>query len=669
MSLQRRLTLFFVLIVILPLGAAGFVVQRVVVGEIDRRSVLALGPALDATVALYNDRVEALDSRVRATVGVTRFADLLEGDSTGRLDDFLEARLSGISSLDFLIALNNDGEVLSHARRPGSFVPGVQPPDRDEILSATAGVGPGFVRTVDIPVRIAGEGKVGSVIGGFWVDQDLLSGSSQESSVLSLVAGGEIIASTASLGFPVAVMPVYGQAFEADIDGQAKARARPLGEDMSIIASTPVAPIDRLSRGVLTSMLGLLALAVFGTTLLAYLLARLITRPLEEVAAGAQAISDGRFDYRIPVRSKDEVGQLAAVFNDMTGRLEQRETELQSSRAQLQRAVQRMGETLRATHDMGQMLDATLNTAVDAVGADAGVLWRFTSTRNDLYASNVVGLDPDSLGIVHVGEGVTGHVAERAANLLLPFSGAPRPIETEPAAPVAIAIPLYSQRRVTGVLAVYRTESSSPFSRDDLDTVVFLAERGGVAIENVQLHEEAKRLSLMDGLTGTWNRRFLQMQFRQVLATATRFERPFSVLMLDIDFFKPVNDTYGHQRGDSILVEFAQRVGGTLREVDTFARYGGEEFLCLLSETDVDGAMTTAEKILDVIRSEPFGAPGEDEIRLTVSIGIAAYPEHGDTYRDLVEAADRALYAAKDSGRNTFKVAGKKKDSQLKLAT
>ncbi|MGI8773464.1 MAG: hypothetical protein ACR2KQ_00420, partial [Actinomycetota bacterium] len=124
MSLQRRLTLFFVLIVILPLAAAGFVVQRVVVGEIDRRSVLALGPALDATVALYNDRVEALDSRVRAAMGVTRFAELLEEGSSGRLDDFLQARLSGARSLDFLIALDTNDRVIGEARRDGQFVPG-----------------------------------------------------------------------------------------------------------------------------------------------------------------------------------------------------------------------------------------------------------------------------------------------------------------------------------------------------------------------------------------------------------------------------------------------------------------------------------------------------------------------------------------------------------------
>ena len=147
------------------------------------------------------------------------------------------------------------------------------------------------------------------------------------------------------------------------------------------------------------------------------------------------------------------------------------------------------------------------------------------------------------------------------------------------------------------VLAFYRRDIGRRFTREDLDTMTFLVEQGGVAIENVLLHEEAQRLSITDGLTGTWNRRYLYMQFKQVLATAQRFDRPFSVLMLDLDNFKDINDNYGHQRGDAILVEFSHRVSTMLREVDTFARYGGEEFVCLLSETDEAGALTTAEKI------------------------------------------------------------------------
>jgi len=207
------------------------------------------------------------------------------------------------------------------------------------------------------------------------------------------------------------------------------------------------------------------------------------------------------------------------------------------------------------------------------------------------------------------------------------------------------------------VLSAYRQDEKRPFTQQDLDTIQFLAEQGGVAIENVLLHEEAQRLSLTDGLTGTWNRRYFQMQFRQVLATATRFDRPFSFLMLDLDHFKQANDTYGHQRGDAILIEFSRRVKKALREVDTFARYGGEEFIVLLPETDEVGALTTGEKIREAIRSQPFAALGEEPVPITVSIGVASYPAHGDSFQVLVEAADQALYAAKQAGRDRVVVA------------
>ena len=105
------------------------------------------------------------------------------------------------------------------------------------------------------------------------------------------------------------------------------------------------------------------------------------------------------------------------------------------------------------------------------------------------------------------------------------------------------------------------------------------------------------------------------------------------------------------------MIEFSQRVKHSLREVDTFARYGGEEFICLLSETDEEGARTTGEKIREAIRSEPFGALDETPAPVTVSIGVSSYPRHGPTFNDLVEAADRALYRAKQAGRDRVEVA------------
>lgn len=666
MSLQQRLTLFFVLIVILPLAAAGFVVQRVIGDEIGERAIISLRPALDATVSLYNSRSEVLVRRVRTSVGDDAFPRLLEAEDRAGLDLYLARRIAQSTDIDFLLVVDSHGDIMGSASKPGNFVQGFDQPTMPEIARADPGAGKGFTRTQPILVRIAGVGSVGRLIGGFWLDERMLTVSASDSETdLSIVANGLVVASTAPLGAPVQIEVDFAGDFSTTIDEKVKAAATQLENGVGIVASTPAAPIEASSRRVLTSLLVLLGLALLGTTALAYLLARLISQPLEELAQGAAAIAEGKFDHRIPVRSRDEVGQLALAFNDMTARLHDTVGQLSHSRDQLQRAVRRVGDTLRATHDMKQMLESVVNTAADALESEVAILWSFTPTRNEVYPSIARGIDINELPRLRVTEGVVGFVAERASSIVIPpphgTQGMPRPARDEPSFPVALVTPLYSQDRMVAVLALYRTDPRKHFVEEDVEMVNFLTEQCGVAIENVLLHEEAQRLSLTDGLTGTWNRRFMQMQFRQVLATATRFERPFSILMLDLDNFKQVNDTFGHQKGDEILVEFSTRVKIALREVDTFARYGGEEFICLLAETDVNGAITTAEKIREAIKGEPFGESPDRQVSLTVSIGVASYPEHGETYASLVESADQAMYRAKQLGRDRIAVAEKLK--------
>lgn len=658
MSLQRRLTLYFVLIVMLPLVAAAFGVQQVVGAELERRAVSALQPALDGAVSVYNTRIEIFEPELRSTIGSPRLAALLVDDDRAALENYLATLVAGADALDVIVLTRPDGSVLGTAMREPRFLAGFDAPTPLDIATSPERKGEGFVRTAPTPIRIAGRGAVATAVGATWIDARVLDAPGQEIE-LSLAQGETVIASTLELDRVTRVDIDGNGAFEAELGGASFAQARDLrGGDMQLIASTPSGPLTDVSRRLLLPMLGVLALALFATSALALLLARHLTQPLEELSAGALAIAEGRFDHQIPVRSRDEVGQLAIAFNEMRDRLATSYTQLSSSRDQLQRAVRRVGETLRSTHDMNQMLGSILNTAADAVDADAAVLWRFTPTRDGLQASLAVGLDGHAKGTVPVGHGIVGFVAERAQPVFLPSQGGPRPARGEPPFPATIAVPIYSEDRIAAVLAAYRNDEARPFGPEDLETVVFLAEQGGVAIENVLLHEEAQRLSLTDGLTGTWNRRYFQMQFRQILATATRFDRHFSVLMLDLDHFKVLNDTYGHQRGDAVLVEFARRVKETLREVDTFARYGGEEFIVLLPETDEVGAQTTGEKIREEIRSQPFGAIGEDPVPVTVSIGVASYPTHGDRFDVLVEAADKALYAAKQAGRDRVVIAG-----------
>src|SRR6185437_10633381 len=170
-----------------------------------------------------------------------------------------------------------------------------------------------------------------------------------------------------------------------------------------------------------------------------------------------------------------------------------------------------------------------------------------------------------------------------------------------------------------------------------------------------------QRLSLTDPLTGLWNYRYLRESLRREVERASRFGRMLAVLVLDLDHFKEVNDTYGHAAGDAVLGEFARRIRVGLREVDVAFRQGGEEFVVLLPETDAYGGAIVAERLGAAIRDIPVpigrhridvaARTVEQDIPISVSIGIAVYPEHGRTAQQVLDGADAALYAAKNAGR------------------
>jgi len=186
--------------------------------------------------------------------------------------------------------------------------------------------------------------------------------------------------------------------------------------------------------------------------------------------------------------------------------------------------------------------------------------------------------------------------------------------------------------------------------------------------------QQAQRLSVTDALTGLWNVRHLNESLRLEVERASRFGRALGVLVLDLDHFKEVNDRYGHRAGDAVLAEFAQRIRGVVREVDLAFRQGGEEFVVLLPETDVAGSATVARRLGAAVRGRPFTVgprrgivdddltdpsgpravePTQLAIPITVSIGIAVYPDHAGTGAEVLDAADEALYGAKAAGRDT----------------
>jgi diguanylate cyclase (GGDEF)-like protein len=227
----------------------------------------------------------------------------------------------------------------------------------------------------------------------------------------------------------------------------------------------------------------------------------------------------------------------------------------------------------------------------------------------------------------------------------------------EPAEGHVLAVPLLRASEVVGVIALYQPQDAEWFTDSDEEALYSLARQAAIAVENVMLHNEAQVASLTDPLTGLWNVRYLTMVVNQEIERAARFDRPLAVLMLDLDHFKLVNDTYGHARGDAVLTEFSRRLQSVVREVDTVARYGGEEFVVVLPETSVDGAVRLAERIGATVRDRPFDAADGPALPVTVSIGASVFPVNGTTAPLLLRAADAALYQAKHQGRDRWAAA------------
>jgi len=181
--------------------------------------------------------------------------------------------------------------------------------------------------------------------------------------------------------------------------------------------------------------------------------------------------------------------------------------------------------------------------------------------------------------------------------------------------------------------------------------------RAGKRIVDLQkeLMETNKRLELLsitDGLTKLHNHRFFQDELSRAFDESQRYERPLSLAMIDIDFFKKINDTYGHAVGDDVLKRVAEVFRTSVRSTDLVARYGGEEFAVMMPETTLQDGMTFAEKILDLIETTPLQTQA-GPLRATVSIGVASVPHSRiHSAKDLIVAADRALYRAKKGGRN-----------------
>ena len=411
---------------------------------------------------------------------------------------------------------------------------------------------------------------------------------------------------------------------------------------VSVLSALATSSADR-TRG--RTVAGII---IVGFLIVAFVFAVLVSRSLqseiERFLAAARRLAGGDFSTQVPTEGNDEFAALGEEFNKMSRQLESRLEELREERARLEESIRRIGETFASNLDREGLLEIVLHTAVDAIGAGGGRATARDTPEAPLEQRAAVG----ALG--EFGDVVT------AAEALALESG--QPSENTADGQSALAFPLgVSGGRVLGLITVAR--AGRPFNQGEQELFHYLAGQAAVSIENVDLHELVQRQAVTDELTALFNHRRFQEVMVGEVERARRFEQPLGLVMLDIDDFKSVNDTYGHQQGDLVLREVARVLRDSSREIDEPARYGGEELAVALPQTDLEGAHLLAERVRSSIEGlEIPRLDGGGVLRITASFGVAALPETAGDKDALIAAADAALYRAKRGGKNRTERAG-----------
>ncbi len=310
---------------------------------------------------------------------------------------------------------------------------------------------------------------------------------------------------------------------------------------------------------------------------------------------------------------------------------------------------------LNDTPDLDEALAEVADAALELLPGDHASVRVIDETGHGLLSAARAGLAAMTPAPAHGREGVAGWVVGQARSTRVGDAATdPRFVEFPDqgfTVSSMVLAPLRVADRVVGVLSVSHTDPYR-FTDDDEALATLLANCTVSRIEQARL----QRLALTDDLTHALNQRSLAPRMLQELDRARRYDEQLSVVMMDLDHFKRVNDTYGHLAGDLVLSNFADRVRAVVRRADLLVRWGGEEFLLLLPETDADAARSTAERVRVHIAERPFVLEDGTCVHQTVSLGVATW-DRSEDQEALLARADAAVYAAKSAGRDTVCVA------------
>ncbi len=616
MSFRTRLSLFFVLIVIVPMVSLTFVLFRLIADNENGKADAGVGARQETAIGLV---VEARSAAERAAEAVGRdgiLSTALQRGRTGEANQRALALLRPLRLKRIVIGLDRGSPQVDVGSRAAIF-PAKRPLEDENGRSfgtlQVSAQGPKFYsRTVK---RITGLDVV-------------------------IRRGGQALAAT-SLGLDAADLPTRGDITFAGRLFRVSTFDAPSFTGSKTTVSL-LAPPRTTSRDIRRSRLYAVGI-LLGFFVLAVAFAALVSRSLQRQIGGflqaARRVGGGDFSAKVPTSGHDEFAALGEEFNRMSAELEEREEDLRAEQARLAGAMHRIGETFASNLDRDALLEIFLRTAIDYAGAAGG--------RAALQDAPME--EPRKVAEAGILTGLDAALRQAEADALR--SDAPAEARQDEAS--ALAHPLRSVKggaTVTGFVSVART--GRPFNVSERELFSDLARQAAVSIENVGLHETVERQAVTDELTGLANRRRFYETLEAELARSRRSEAPVALVILDIDDFKRVNDIHGHQMGDVVLGEIGRIVRASSRIADTPARPGGEELAMVLPATDLEGAYNRAERVRREIEELTLPLPGGGELRVTASFGVATHPDSAADTLELFAVADLALYEAKRTGKN-----------------
>jgi diguanylate cyclase (GGDEF)-like protein len=467
------------------------------------------------------------------------------------------------------------------------------------------------------------------------------------------------------------VVPIRGE--------QAKGNSPIIGS--VIMEYTPI--YDEL-LGIAKARIRLIVAAAAVCVVLALLaglaIATRITKPLTALTRAAADFASGKFDTKVETGRRDEIGVLAGAFNDMAVELKDSQNKLRSYGRDLESKIaertaelsernreitlfSKINDFLQASDTEADAYSVVSKTATQLFPGDSGALFVISASRNMAEANAEWGPIPPT-NVVFTPNDCW---ALRRGQVHLALRSEVRCRHVADDGRMYLCLPLVAQGETLGILHVSDGGPAGDGAgeermKEKLRLAKSFAENIGLAIANLKLRDAMRSLSIRDPLTGLFNRRYIEEVLAQEMFRAKRQATQLAVMMLDIDHFKRFNDTFGHDGGDAVLRELGTYLKNQVRGSDVVCRFGGEEFLLLLSPTTMEGARMRAEQLREGIRNMSVRHGRMNLGPITVSLGMAVFPDHASEVEALVKAADIALYQAKQGGRDRVVVFAGKND-------